>query len=139
MWFRVPNQIYFNMRAVENLRQFPSQSTIIVTTPMLEQIGLLDIVRRAIPPQTLTRVLTIPDAEPEVNVINRGVETLNAYRADQIVALGGGSVIDAAKIMKLRYESPEADLDELAAPFLELTEYGDAARPQGGRAIRGRA
>jgi acetaldehyde dehydrogenase/alcohol dehydrogenase len=120
MWFRVPNQIYFNMRAVENLRQFPSQSTIIVTTPMLEQIGLLDIVRRAIPPQTLTRVLTIPDAEPEVNVINRGVETLNAYRADQIVALGGGSVIDAAKIMKLRYESPEADLDELAAPFLDI-------------------
>jgi acetaldehyde dehydrogenase/alcohol dehydrogenase len=120
MWFRVPNQIYFNMRAVENLRQFPSQSTIIVTTPMLEQLGLLDVVRRAIPPQTLTRVLTIPDSEPEVNVINRGVETLNAYRADQIVALGGGSVIDAAKIMKLRYESPEADLDELAAPFLDI-------------------
>ena len=33
MWFRVPNQIYFNMNAVENLRQFPSRSTIIVTNP----------------------------------------------------------------------------------------------------------
>jgi len=120
MWFRVPNQIYFNRNAVENLRQFPSRSTIIVTNPVLEQLGLVDIVRRYIPSETLARVLRIPDAEPEVNVINQGLETLNAYRADQIVALGGGSVIDAAKIMKLRYESPEADLDELAAPFLDI-------------------
>ena len=49
MWFRVPNQIYFNMNAVENLRQFPSRSTIIVTNPALEQIGHVDIVRRSIP------------------------------------------------------------------------------------------
>ena len=35
-----------------------------------------------------------------------GVETLNSFKADQIIALGGGSVIDAAKIMKLKYESP---------------------------------
>jgi acetaldehyde dehydrogenase/alcohol dehydrogenase len=120
MWFRVPNQIYFNRNAVENLRQFPSRSTIIVTNPALEQIGLLEIVRRSIPPETVTRVLRIPDAEPEVAVINQGLETLNAYRADQIIALGGGSVIDAAKIMKLRYESPDADLEELAAPFLDI-------------------
>jgi len=120
MWFRVPNQIYFNRNAVENLRQFPSRSTIIVTNAALEQIGLLDMVRRSIPPETVVRVLRIPDAEPEVAVIEQGLETLNAYRADQMVALGGGSVIDAAKIMKLRYESPDADLEELAAPFLDI-------------------
>jgi len=50
----------------------------------------------------------------------QGVEALNFYKADQIIALGGGSVIDAAKIMKLKYESPDADLEELAAPFLDL-------------------
>jgi acetaldehyde dehydrogenase / alcohol dehydrogenase len=120
MWFRVPNQIYFNMHAVDVLRQFPSRSTVIVTNPALEQFGLVDIVRRSLAPQTLTRVLTIPDAEPEVKVITQGVESLNIYKADQIVALGGGSVIDAAKIMKLMYESPEADLEELAAPFLDI-------------------
>jgi acetaldehyde dehydrogenase/alcohol dehydrogenase len=120
MWFRIPNQIYFNRNAVENIRQFPSSSTVIVTTPVLEQIGLLDIVRRSIAPQTVARVLAIPDAEPEAEVIERGLEMLNACRADQIVALGGGSVIDAAKIMKLRYESPDADLEELAAPFLDI-------------------
>jgi len=120
MWFRIPNQIYFNMNAVENLRQFPSQTTIIVTNAALEKIGHVDVVRRSICPKTHVHVLVIPDAEPEVKVITQGVETLNFYKADQIIALGGGSVIDAAKIMKLKYESPEADLEELAAPFLDL-------------------
>jgi acetaldehyde dehydrogenase/alcohol dehydrogenase len=120
MWFRVPNQIFFNMKAVENLGQFPSQTTIIVTNPALEQMGHVDIVRRHLCPKTHVHVCVIPDAEPEVKVIQEGVEALNFYKADQIIALGGGSIIDAAKIMKLRYESPEADLEELAAPFLDL-------------------
>ena len=120
MWFRVPNQIYFNMNAVENVAQFPSRSTIILTNPPLEQIGHVDVVRRYIPPQTHVHVSVIPDAEPELKVIMQGVEALNFYKADQIIALGGGSVIDAAKIMKLKYESPDADLEELAAPFLDL-------------------
>ena len=120
MWFRVPNQIYFNMNAVENLRNFPSRATVIVTNPALEQMGHLDIVRRYLRPETHVHVLVIPDAEPEVQVILKGVEALDLYKADQIIALGGGSVIDAAKIMKLKYESPEADLEYLAAPFLDL-------------------
>src|SRR5450631_4473059 len=120
MWFRVPNEIYFNMNAVENLRKFKSRSTVIITNPAMEQIGHVDTVRRNLPPETLVHVSVIPDAEPEVKVIMHGVEGLNFYRADQIIALGGGSVIDAAKIMKLKYESPQADLEELAAPFLDL-------------------
>jgi acetaldehyde dehydrogenase / alcohol dehydrogenase len=120
MWFRIPDQIYFDMNAVEHLRDFESRSTLIVTNAALEQMGYVNIVRRAIPPQTLVHVLAIPDAEPEVKVITQGVEALHSYAVDQIVALGGGSVIDAAKIMKLKYESPEADLEELAAPFLDI-------------------
>jgi len=120
MWFRIPNQIYFNMNATENLREFSSRSTIIISNPALEQIGHVDIVRRCLPPQTSVHVAVIPDAEPELKVVLQGVETLNLYKADQIIALGGGSVIDAAKIMKLLYESPQADIKELAAPFLDI-------------------
>jgi acetaldehyde dehydrogenase/alcohol dehydrogenase len=120
MWFRVPNQIFFNLNAVENLGHFPSQTTIIVTNPALEHMGHVDMVRRHLCPKTHVHLCVIPDAEPEVQVVLQGVEALNFYKADQIIALGGGSVIDAAKIMKLKYESPEADLEELAAPFLDL-------------------
>jgi acetaldehyde dehydrogenase / alcohol dehydrogenase len=120
MWFRVPNQIYFNLNAVENLRRLASRSTIIITNPTMEQMGCVDIVRRHIPAQTLIHVSVIPDAEPEFKTIMQGVEALNFYQADQIIALGGGSVIDAAKIMKLKYESPDADLEELAAPFMDI-------------------
>ena len=76
--------------------------------------------KRCIPPETQVRVTIIPDAEPDLKIIKQGVEALNFYKADQIIALGGGSVIDAAKIMKLQYEFPEADLKELAAPFLDI-------------------
>ncbi|MBS1873188.1 MAG: bifunctional acetaldehyde-CoA/alcohol dehydrogenase [Acidobacteria bacterium] len=120
MWFRVPNQIYFNMNAIENIRQFPSRSTMIITNPPLERLGHVDTVRRYLPPDTAVHVLVIPDAEPEAKVVREGVEALNAYKVDQIIALGGGSVIDAAKIMKLQYEAPSADLEELAAPFLDI-------------------
>ena len=120
MWFRVPNQIYFNRNAVENLRQFPSRSTVIVTNPALERMGHVELVRRSMPAETAVHVLTIPDAEPEIGVVMQGVKELGLHGADQIVALGGGSVIDAAKIMKLKFESPEADLEELAAPFLDI-------------------
>jgi len=120
MWFRVPNQIYFNFNAVQNLGNFPSRSTIIVTNPLLERMGHVDLVRRSIPAGTPVRVLAIPDAEPEIKVVLEGVEALRLQSADQIVALGGGSVIDAAKVMKLKYESPDADLEELATPFLDI-------------------
>jgi len=120
MWFRVPNQIFFNLNAVENLGHFPSRTTIIVTNPALEHMGHVDMVRRHLCPKTHVHLCVIPDAEPEVQVIQQGVDALNFYKADQIIALGGGSMIDAAKIMKLKYESPEADLEELAAPFLDL-------------------
>jgi acetaldehyde dehydrogenase/alcohol dehydrogenase len=120
MWFRVPNQIYFNMNAVETLRQFPSRSTIIVTNSVLERIGHVDIVRRHLPPQTPVHVTVIPETEPDVKTVMQGLEALNFYKADQVIALGGGSVIDAAKLMKLKYESPQADLEELGAPFLDI-------------------
>jgi acetaldehyde dehydrogenase/alcohol dehydrogenase len=120
MWLRIPNQIYFNMNAVQNLRQFASLSTVIVTNAALEQIGHVDIVRHHLPTGTRVHVTVIPDAEPEIKVITQGVAELTAYQPDQIIALGGGAVIDAAKIMKLKYESPEADLEELSAPFLDI-------------------
>jgi acetaldehyde dehydrogenase / alcohol dehydrogenase len=120
MWFRIPNQIYFNMNSVEYLGRIPSRSTVIVANPFLERIGHVDTVRRHLPEGTAVHVAVIPDAEPELKAVMDGLAALTESRADQIIALGGGSVIDAAKIMRLKYESPEAKLEELGAPFLDI-------------------
>jgi len=120
MWFRVPNQIYFNRNAVENLSKFPSRSTVIVTNAALQRLGNVEVVRRELAEATHIHVALIPDFEPELSAVLQGVETLKEHQADQIIALGGGSVIDAAKLMKLVYESPDADLEYLASPFLDL-------------------
>jgi len=120
MWFRVPNQIYFNRNAIENLGQFSSASTVIVSNSFLEKTGAVETARRHLPPGTPVHVLTIPDSEPELKTCLEGAATLESFKADQIIALGGGSVIDAAKIMKLKYELPQADIDELGAPFLDI-------------------
>jgi len=130
MWYRIPNQIYFNRNAVENLLGLASRSTLIVTNPLLEQMGHVDTVRRMIPAGTQVRVLAIPDAEPEMQAVLEGVEALRRHQADQIIALGGGSVIDAAKLMKLKYASPEADFEELAAPFLDIRKRAVRFPPQ---------
>jgi acetaldehyde dehydrogenase / alcohol dehydrogenase len=107
---------------------------VIVTNPPLEKMGQVDIVRRWMPPKTRIRVLSIPDSEPEMKVVMEGLEALKLHGAGQTVALGGGSVIDAAKVMKLKYDWPDADLQELASPFLDIRER--AAQSQRGRRAR---
>ncbi len=120
MWFRVPSQTYFNINPTENLRNFPSRSTLVITNPARGQIGNVDIVKRCIPPETQVRLTIIPDAQPDLKIVKQGMEALNFYKANQVIALGGSSVIEAAKIMKLMYEFPEANIEELAAPFLDI-------------------
>lgn len=73
---RIPNQIYFNRNAVENLAQFPSRSAVIAACPVLEQMAHVETVRRRIRSGTPVLVLVIPDAEPEMGVILDGLETL---------------------------------------------------------------
>jgi acetaldehyde dehydrogenase/alcohol dehydrogenase len=136
IWSRIPNRIYFNWNAVENPAQFPSRSAVIVASPVLEQIGHVETVRQHIRSGTPVHVLVIPDAEPEMGVILNGLESCVSNHADRIIALGGGSVIDAAKLMRLTYESTDANLEDLGVPFLDIrrriAKYPDppAKRPR---------
>ena len=103
MWFRVPNQIYFNMNAVENLRQFPSRSTIIVTNPPLEQIGHVDTVRRT---------HSAADARPRLGHPGRGArgEGHHAGRGGAEFLQGGPDHRAGRRIRHRRGENHEAEV-----------------------------
>jgi acetaldehyde dehydrogenase/alcohol dehydrogenase len=65
------------------------------------------------------RVFTDIMPEPTEEQIRAGVAVVEQVKPDTIVALGGGSVMDAAKAMRLFYESPELSMRELSLPFLD--------------------
>ena len=129
-WFRVPSDTYFNAGALDSLRT-------------LRRADRGDRHRRAdrrpAAPSTrcagtsaATRVHVIGDVEPEPGEasVRAGAELLDRLRPDLLVAVGGGSVIDAAKAMRLFHEHPEVTLRELTLPFLDARKRV-ARYPQG--------
>lgn len=129
-WFRVPSDTYFNAGAIEHLRQVKAHQALVVTDAATEARGVPDEVRRRLG-NVLVRVFAGVVPEPGEDVVKAGVEALERTRPDLIVALGGGSVLDAAKAMRLFYEHPEVSLRELALPFLDarkrVAQYPDMA------------
>jgi acetaldehyde dehydrogenase/alcohol dehydrogenase len=117
-WFRVPSDTYFNAGALENLRQIETSQVLIVTGGGSERRGVTDLVRPYLRGAGV-RVFAEVVPEPGEDVIRSGVEVLERTRPDLIVAVGGGSVLDAAKAMRLFYESPGLTLRELSLPFLD--------------------
>ncbi|HET7420191.1 MAG TPA: bifunctional acetaldehyde-CoA/alcohol dehydrogenase [Candidatus Dormibacteraeota bacterium] len=117
-WFRVPSDTYFNSGSLENLREMKLRQALIVTDPGLEAAGVSEQVRRRLG-SALVRIFADVTPEPGETVVRAGVEVLERTRPDAIIAVGGGSVIDAAKVMRLLYEHPELSLDELSLPFLD--------------------
>ncbi len=117
-WFRVPSDTYFNAGAIDSLREIECRQALIVTSPDAEQRGAADEVRRHLSTEAV-HVFSSVEPEPGEATVRRGVEALDELRPDLIVAVGGGSVIDAAKAMRLLHESPELDLEELTLPFLD--------------------
>ena len=57
------------------------------------------------------------EPDPTMAMVNKGLERINSFKPDTIIALGGGSPMDAAKIMWLLYEHPEIDFDKIDEPW----------------------
>ena len=117
-WFRVPADTYFNPGAIDNLRQLRGTQALLVTDPQAEARGVTDDVRAHLDGMGV-HVFSEVEPEPSEAVVRRGAEMLDDLRPDLLIAVGGGSVIDAAKVMRLFHESPELTLDELTLPFLD--------------------
>jgi acetaldehyde dehydrogenase / alcohol dehydrogenase len=116
-WFRVPSDTYFNPGSLDQLRQFRGAQALLVTDADTESRGVADQVRERLGGGV--RVFTGIEPEPTEEQVRAGVEVLDKLAPDLIVAVGGGSVLDAAKAMRLFHESPELTLAELTLPFLD--------------------
>ena len=133
-WFRVPSDTYFNVGAIENLHQLEARQILLVTDADTEARGVTDSVRGYLGDASV-HVFSGIQPEPSEDQIRAGVSEIEEADPDLIIAVGGGSVMDAAKAMRLFHESPELSMRELSLPFLDARKRV-AEYPQSGHAIR---
>jgi acetaldehyde dehydrogenase/alcohol dehydrogenase len=119
-WFRVRGDVFVNPGALDQLGEIDAGQVVIVTDRVMEATGVSGEVRHHLG-DGVQNVRTFPEVppEPDERVIRAGVALLERVQPDVIVAVGGGSVLDAAKVMRLLYEHPECSLRELSLPFLD--------------------
>jgi acetaldehyde dehydrogenase/alcohol dehydrogenase len=118
-WFRAPNQIYFNLHALERLRDLEARNILIVTSKDLDDLGIVETVRAHLPHGVPCHVFDRVEVEPTYRVVAQGVEVMRHQQPDHLVAVGGGSVLDAAKAMRLFHAHPDLDFRTLATTFLD--------------------
>ncbi len=123
-WFKVPSKIYFERNSIEYLKTCRDiQKAFIVTDRTMVDLGYvnrvtsqLNLRRNPVQIQLFCDV----EADPDIETVKQGVELMNAFRPDTIIALGGGSAMDAAKGMWLFYEHPEVDFIDLKQKFMDI-------------------
>ncbi len=123
-WFKIPEKIYFESGSISYLEKMPNvERVFIVTDPGMIQLGYVDKIlyhlrKRAIPAHC--EIFSEVEPDPSFETVNKGVEAMRTFKPDTIIALGGGSPIDAAKGMWLFYENPEADPEGLKLKFMDI-------------------
>ncbi len=122
-WFKVPPQIYFEKNSIQCLAALPGITrAFIVTSPSALRNGNLDKVLYQLkkhPSSVQYEIFTEVEPEPSLETIQRGAAGMQKFQPDAIIALGGGSVIDAAKGMWLYYEHPDTDFEALRQKFFD--------------------
>ena len=118
-WLRVPSRIHHNLHALENLRDLDCKNILMVTSQDLDQLGFKDRVHAHLPPGIVFHAFNEVEIEPRYDVVAKGVEAIRHHRPDCLLAVGGGSVLDAAKAMRLFYCHPELDFRSLETTFLD--------------------
>ncbi|WP_027092477.1 bifunctional acetaldehyde-CoA/alcohol dehydrogenase [Cohnella thermotolerans] len=123
-WFKVPPKVYFERGATQYLEKMPDISRImIVTDAMMVKLGYVEkleyYLRKRKTPVYL-EVFSDVEPDPSTDTVEKGRALMAAFQPDCIVALGGGSPMDAAKAMWLFYEYPDTSFDSLKMKFLDI-------------------
>ena len=123
-WFKIPPKIYFERGSIQYLENMPNISrAFIVTDQTMMKLGYVDkalyYLRKR---KNLVHCEIFDEVEPDpsLDTINKGVQAMNNFKPDVIIALGGGSAIDAAKGMWLFYEHPETSFGGLRLKFMDI-------------------
>ncbi len=123
-WFKIPNKIYFEAGSLGYLEKMPDISkAFIVTDEGMVKLGYVDKVLyylRKREKYVHSQIFAEVESDPSFETIKKGVEMMNNFRPDVIIALGGGSPIDAAKGMWLFYEHPDADIEGMKLKFMDI-------------------
>ena len=123
-WFKIPPKIFFEYNSIQYLEKMPNISrAMIVTDPGILKLGFCDKAihyLRKRDDKVRVEIFSEVEPDPSVDTIMAGVAMMNTFKPDVIIAIGGGSAIDAAKGMWLFYEHPETSFDGLRQKFLDI-------------------
>ncbi len=123
-WFKVPEKIYFEAGSIAYLEKMPDITrAFIVTDESMVKFGYIDKILyylRNRNEYVHSEVFSDVESDPSFDTINKGVQMMNEFKPDVIIAVGGGSPIDAAKGMWLFYEHPDADVEGLKLKFMDI-------------------
>jgi len=123
LWFRVPSKIYFKYGSLPvALQELEGKKRVlIVTDKPLFDLGYTDKITTILDDLKIDHE-TFYEVEPDPTfaTVNKGLQIMNVFKPDAIIALGGGSPIDAAKIMWLLYEDPSLKFEGLALRFMDI-------------------
>ena len=123
LWFRVPPKIYFKPGclglALKELKG--KKRAFIVTDKPLFDLGYTKRVTDVLDEIGVTyKIFSDVHPDPDLTTVNMAIDNLSSFEPDVIIALGGGSPIDAAKILWLMYEHPELKFEDLAMRFMDI-------------------
>ena len=123
-WFKVPEKIYFEAGSIAYLEKMPEiTKAFIVTDESMVKLGYVDKILyhlRKRNEYVHSEIFSDVESDPSFATIKRGVAAMNSFQPDVIIALGGGSAIDAAKGMWLFYEYPDADVEGMKLKFMDI-------------------
>ncbi|MBB2923807.1 bifunctional acetaldehyde-CoA/alcohol dehydrogenase [Cellulomonas cellasea] len=123
-WFKVPAKTYFEPNAIRYLADMPDVARVtIVTDATMTTLGfvdkIIDVLNRR-PGKVALQIIDQVEPEPSVRTVQAGAAQMRHFRPDTIIALGGGSPMDAAKVMWLLYEHPEINFSDLKQKFFDV-------------------
>ncbi|MDP4092189.1 MAG: bifunctional acetaldehyde-CoA/alcohol dehydrogenase [Bacillota bacterium] len=120
-WFKIPPKIYFEPGSLQYLQKIKGKQAFIVTDNYMVKLGLIDKVISHLDKAGIKyEVFQDVEPDPSVDTVFKGVKEMNRFNPDIIIALGGGSAIDAAKGMWLFYEYPQTEFEMLRLKFMDI-------------------